>query len=79
MISGFPTTLPVSSTLSPLTVGDVMVLFGLFGVTTTALVYSAFSVAVAGVPTVKSNGFLITFPSNLATGAGASVATPAPL
>ena len=79
LISGVPTTLPVSSTLSPLTGCDVIVLFGLFGVTTTALVYAAFSFASAGVPTVKSNGFLITFPFNLISGVGSLVPTPAPL
>ncbi|KXT93481.1 hypothetical protein SMIDD26_00856 [Streptococcus mitis] len=54
-IVGFPVTFPSLFTVNPFTVGAVIVLFGLFGVTTTSLVYSAFSFASAGVPTVKSN------------------------
>ena len=53
-IVGFPVTFPSLFTVNPFTVGAVIVLFGLFGVTTTSLVYSAFSFASAGVPTVKS-------------------------
>ena len=56
LISGVPVTFPSLFTVKPFTVGAVIVLLDLFGVTTTLLVYLAFSIAFAGVPTSTSKG-----------------------
>ena len=64
MIFGVPVTLPTVLpslftslvTVKPFTVGAVIVLFDLFGVTTIALVYVLFSIAFSGSPNTTSNG-----------------------
>ena len=56
LISGVPVTFPSLFTVKPFTVGAVIVLFDLFGVTTTLLVYLAFSLAFSGFPNATSNG-----------------------
>ena len=56
MIFGVPVTFPSLFTVKPFTVGAVIVLLSLFGVTTIELVYSLFSIAFSGSPNTTSNG-----------------------
>ena len=57
VIFGVPVTFPSLFTVKPFTVGAVIVLLSLFGVTTIELVYSLFSIAFSGSPNTTSNGF----------------------